>query len=176
MDDFLLYIMGESSAGLPTVLIMKMIIDEYGGTIITAIVAMLILGILLALPIGGQKGLLGAVGASVTIGADMSPGMSEADRVAERNRTTYEITQTSDGLKVGTKTPLSFIFQSTDNTAIFSVAWAEDNKKNDAMENGSITYDRKTHSITVNKRGIYCLHLRASGKQLMRQTFDIVAI
>lgn len=155
---------------------MKIIIEEYGGTIIAAVVAMLILGILLVFPIGGQRGLLGAVGASLEIGGDMSPGMSEADLVAQHNSVTYEIKQTTDGLKVGEKTPLSSVFQSTDDAAVFSVAWAEDNKRNDAIESGAIAYDRKTHSITVNKRGIYCLHLRASGKQLMRQTFDIVAI
>lgn len=120
--------------------------------------------------------MLGAVGASLEIGGDMSPGMSEADLVAQHNSVTYEIKQTTNGLKVGEKTPLSSVFQSTDDAAVFSVAWAEDNKRNDAIESGAITYDRKTHSITVNKRGIYCLHLRASGKQLMRQTFDIVAI
>lgn len=168
--------MEDSSADLPMVLIMKMIIEEYGGTIITAIVAMLILGILLALPIGGQKGLLGAVGASVTIGADMSPGMSQADKVARHNSVQYEVKQTSDGLKVGQAMPLSSIFSSTDSTSVFSVAWIKNNEGVDAYDNGEVTYDRKNHTITANKRGLYYIEVRASGKQLIRKTFLLTAL
>lgn len=155
---------------------MKVIIEEYGGTIIAAVVAMLILGILLVFPVGGQRGLLGAVGASLEIGGDMSPGMSEADLVAQHNRVNYTVDQKSDFLAVGTSTPLSSIFTSTDSTAIFAVSWAQDNNGQDAIENGELTYDRRTHSITANKRGIYSIQMRASGKRLISKTFVFTAL
>ena len=154
---------------------MKMIIEEYGSTVIVAVVAVLIIGFLFVFPIGGGRGVVGAIGANFSIGGDASPNLSEADKVAQNNDASYTLDQTSNCLTVGSSTALSSFVTSTDSSAVFSVAWAKDNKGNDAVGNGELTYNRKTHSLTANKRGIYSIEVRASGKQLMRQTFVLTA-
>lgn len=154
---------------------MKIIIEEYGSVVIDAVVAVLIIGLLFVFPIGGGRGIVGAIGANFSIGGDVSTNLSEADKVAQNNRASYTLDQKEDCLTVGAATPLSAVASSTDSTAVFSVAWAKDNNGNDAIENGALTYNRKTHSVTANKRGIYSMEIRASGKQLMRQTFVVTA-
>lgn len=154
---------------------MKIIIEEYGSVVIDAVVAVLIIGILFVFPIAGGRGIVGAIGANFSIGGGVSPGLSEADKVAQNNKATYTLDQKEDCLTVGTATPLSSVASSTDSTAVFSVAWAKDNKDDDAIENGALTYNRKTHTLKANKRGIYSIQVRASGKQLQNKTFVLTA-
>ncbi len=154
---------------------MKMIVEEYGNTVIAAVVAVLILGFLFVFPIAGGRGIVGAIGANLTIGGDVSSNLSEADMVEQHNRASYTLDQTTNCLTVGAATPVSSFVTSTDSTAVFSVAWAKDNNDDDAIGNGELTYNRKTHTLTANRRGIYSIQVRASGKQLMNKTFVLTA-
>lgn len=154
---------------------MKLIVEEYGGTVIAAVVAVLIIGFLFVFPIAGERGVVGAIGANITIGGDASANLSEADMVAQHNKASYTLDQTTNCLTVGAATPISSFVSSTDSTAVFSVAWAKDNKDDDAIENGALTYNRKTHTLKANKRGIYSIQVRASGKQLQNKTFVLTA-
>ena len=86
---------------------MKIIIEEYGSVVIDAVVAVLIIGILFVFPIAGGRGIVGAIGANFSIGGGVSPGLSEADKVAQNNRATYTLDQKEDCLTVGAATPIA---------------------------------------------------------------------
>lgn len=156
---------------------MRELLNEYGQTVLTALGAFFVLALAFTVVfVGGTRGLTGAAGKAAEVGGETSPGLSNAAAVAAANSATHTLTQQSDCITVGVPTAAGSIMSSTDTSAVFSVAGVTDENREDALENGSVSYDRKTHSVTANRRGIYSIEFRASGKQLVRKTVSITAL
>lgn len=155
---------------------MREIMNEYGHMLVNAAGFLVVIAIAFSVVFFGARGIVAATGQAATIEGDTSPGLSNAATVAGINSASYTLSQQTDCITVGVPTAAGSILSSTDTTAVFSVTQVTDENREDALENGSVSYDRKTHSVTANRRGIYSIEFRVSGKRLMRKTVSITAL